>query len=246
MHKAIILAAGRGSRMGHLTDKQPKCMTLLAKKPLFEWQLNSLHAAGCNRIAVVAGYSHHHFDHYDVDKFINHRWYKTNMLASLLKATNWLEQYACIISYSDIFYSANIVKALINLDAPFAISYDPNWKELWEKRFEDPLSDAETFRLDAEQHLLEIGGKTDNIVNIQGQYMGLLKITPHTWAYIKNFLASCNQQQIDTMDMTSLLNQLIRKNIQIKAIPCQGIWGEIDSESDLQYFEEMLQEIQKS
>ncbi len=34
--KAIILAAGRGSRMGMLTDAQPKCMTLLRGKSLLD------------------------------------------------------------------------------------------------------------------------------------------------------------------------------------------------------------------
>ncbi len=241
--KAIILAAGRGSRMGHLTDKQPKCMTRLAKKPLLEWQLSSLCDAGCDPIAVVAGYSHHHFDHYNVTKFINARWQETTMVASLLEARSWFRHDTCIISYSDIFYSAATVKALIDGDTSFAISYDPNWKELWEGRFADPLSDAETFHLDAEQYLLEIGKKSDDYSNIQGQYMGLLKITPTAWLQIENFLSQCDERQINTMDMTSLLNQLIQKNVQIKAVPCQGLWGEIDSESDLRYFEGMLQKL---
>ena len=38
--------------------------------------------------------------------------------------------------------------------------------------------DAETFRADASGRLLEIGGKTSEIEEIEGQYMGLLKFTP--------------------------------------------------------------------
>ena len=54
--KAIILAAGRGSRMKHLTDEKPKCLAKLGGKLLIEWQLEALSAAGINEIAIVTGY----------------------------------------------------------------------------------------------------------------------------------------------------------------------------------------------
>ena len=40
--KAIILAAGRGSRLGHLTKEVPKCLVKLKKKPLISYQIKSL------------------------------------------------------------------------------------------------------------------------------------------------------------------------------------------------------------
>ena len=54
--KAIILAAGRGSRMKNLTDEKPKCLAKLRGKPLLEWQLTSLREAGIEDIAIVTGY----------------------------------------------------------------------------------------------------------------------------------------------------------------------------------------------
>src|SRR6185503_13206340 len=53
--RAIILAAGRGSRMGQLTAEIPKCLVQLGGKPLLEWQTGALRAAGIDRIAVVTG-----------------------------------------------------------------------------------------------------------------------------------------------------------------------------------------------
>ena len=53
--KAIILAAGRGSRMKNLTDEIPKCMLEFRGKPLIEWQLASLRSAGINEIGIVTG-----------------------------------------------------------------------------------------------------------------------------------------------------------------------------------------------
>lgn len=36
--KAIILVAGRGSRMKNLTDERPNCLVELRGKPLLDWQ----------------------------------------------------------------------------------------------------------------------------------------------------------------------------------------------------------------
>ena len=47
--KGIILAAGRGSRMGVLTDERPKCLTVLAGRTLLEWQIEAMRKAGIVR-----------------------------------------------------------------------------------------------------------------------------------------------------------------------------------------------------
>ena len=40
--KAIILAAGRGSRMKNLTDEKPKCLIELHGKALLDWQIQAI------------------------------------------------------------------------------------------------------------------------------------------------------------------------------------------------------------
>ena len=46
--QGIILAAGRGSRMGKLTANLPKCRTLFNNKELIQWQLDGLRDANIN------------------------------------------------------------------------------------------------------------------------------------------------------------------------------------------------------
>ena len=70
------------------------------------------------------------------------------------------------------------------------ISYDRNWKNLWKKRFSDPLVDAETFKIDRNKKILEIGKKTNKYIDIQGQYMGLIKFNPKGWGVFKKFLTN--------------------------------------------------------
>ncbi len=63
-----------------------------------------------------------------------------------------------IISYADIVYSAEIVRALIESQEPLSIVVDKNWRTLWEKRFENPLLDAETLKI-REGKVIELGKK---------------------------------------------------------------------------------------
>ena len=54
--KAIILSAGQGSRLGHLTDDRPKCLIEFAGKSLLDRQLDALAANGVDEVVVVTGF----------------------------------------------------------------------------------------------------------------------------------------------------------------------------------------------
>ena len=54
--KAIILSAGQGSRLGHLTTDRPKCLIEFGGKTLLDWQLDTLAANGVDEVAVVTGF----------------------------------------------------------------------------------------------------------------------------------------------------------------------------------------------
>ncbi|MBK5526798.1 phosphocholine cytidylyltransferase family protein [Pseudomonas sp. TH08] len=236
--KAIILAAGRGSRMKSLTDERPKCLVELRGKPLLEWQLESLRAAGISDIAVVTGYKRELLAERGLSEFHNPRWAETNMVSSLACAESWLQGQPCIVSYSDIFYSPVAVQSLINSDAALAVTYDPNWLQLWTERFGDPLLDAETFRLAATHTLAEIGNKPQSVDDVQGQYMGLLRFTPEGWAEVVRLRAELSPQQRDSMHMTNTLQRVIDAGrVPIEAVAYTGEWGEVDSSEDLSVYQ---------
>ncbi|MFQ1717602.1 phosphocholine cytidylyltransferase family protein [Aeromonas veronii] len=238
MTKAIILAAGRGSRMKEMTAAKPKCLTLLHGRPLLEYQLSALKEAGITDIAVVTGYMREALLSYDLVEFHNPRWAETNMVSSLCCARDWLMNEECIVSYSDIFYTSSAVTALLTNNDDISLTYDPNWLDLWRQRFSDPLSDAESFKLDDEHYLTEIGNKTTDAALIQGQYMGLLKFSPVGWKEVEMYRADLPSMMQDNMHMTGTLNAMIQQNnIKVRAFPYEGRWGEIDSPEDLACYE---------
>jgi choline kinase len=236
--KAIILAAGRGSRMKAATEDRPKCLVELHGRSLFSMQQGALRAGGVGEIAVVGGYRADQLVRPDVKLFRNERWAETNMVMSLASAAEWLKASPCLVSYADIFYPATTVRRLAALTGPeLAIAYDPDWRALWEARFADPLSDAETFRMTDGNRLVEIGARATSLDQIEGQYMGLLRFTPESWAAVEALLGALEPAWRDKLDMTSLLSLLLKRGVDIRAVPTDAGWGEVDSESDLAYYE---------
>lgn len=232
--KAIILAAGRGSRMKDLTEERPKCLVEFRGKALLDWQLEALREAGINEIAIVTGYRRELLANRGLTEFHNLRWAETQMVSSLACAQKWLGTEPCIVSYSDIFYDSAAVKSLIASPAPLAVTYDPKWLALWTQRFGDPLLDAETFRLNTDDTLAEIGGKPQSVDEVQGQYMGLLRFTPEGWNEVLSVRASLTAEECDKLHMTGTLQKVIEAGrMSIVAHPYQGEWGEIDTADDL-------------
>ncbi len=50
--KAMILAAGRGERMRPLTDNTPKPLLMVGGKPLIQWHVEALQAAGFTELVI--------------------------------------------------------------------------------------------------------------------------------------------------------------------------------------------------
>tara|TARA_B100000579_G_scaffold437928_1_gene470015 strand:+ start:2118 stop:2846 length:729 start_codon:yes stop_codon:yes gene_type:complete len=233
----IILAAGRGSRLGKYTTNIPKGLVKIHGQPLIEWQINAFKKAGIKNIHIITGYRKNRFK-YNFKYIHNKLWKNTNMFFSLSLADNLLKKNKCIISYSDIIYGYKIIKEIMNCNKDISISYDPEWIKLWKKRFNNPLEDAESFRI-SNKKIIEIGNKIKKITQVNGQYMGILKITPDGWSKIKNATNELSEDSKKRIDMTSILKYLLNKKINIYGVPLKNNWYEVDSISDLQIYEKI-------
>ena len=240
--RAVILAAGRGSRMGTLVQDRPKCLVELAHKPLVRRQIAALRRGGVSTIGIVRGYLGNKINIEDVTYFENPRWAETNMVMSLAAAATWLRSDSVVISYADIFYGHAVVRDLAASSGDLVVACDRSWRNLWARRFADPLSDAETFRTDDRGNLIDIGRRTTQIDDIQGQYMGLLKFTPQAWRAVEALLAAVDAKARDAMDMTTLLRALLESGFAIRTVDTAVPWGEIDSSGDLELYEKMIRE----
>jgi choline kinase len=226
----IVLGAGRGTRLTPFTDDRPKCLIEIDGITLLERQVHALRYAGADPVRVVVGWRGDQVSKRGFATIDNPRWHETTMVSSLRCAAQSLRQAATLVSYGDIIYSRETAARLAQCTQPIVIAYDPDWLQLWSRRFADPLSDAETFSIDADGVVRDIGRRPSSLEDVQGQYMGLLRFTPEAWQEAERVLDQSDVQ----LDMTGLLRQIITAGrIPVHAIPAIGPWCEIDHPLDI-------------
>ena len=221
-----------------LTDDRPKGLVEVDGRALVEWQLDALRGGGVESLAIVTGYCQQDYDRFSVRTLHNARWAETNMVASMLCALEAFDA-TILFSYSDILYDAVVVRKLLDSSADFAVAYNTEWLDCWTQRFDDPLSDAESFRIAADGRILEIGQPASDVKDIEGQFMGLFKISATAAGWIREILAE-QGDSADTLDTTALLNLMIAQGLPLTGIPVAGNWMEVDDQHDLKVAQGML------
>ncbi|WP_088188559.1 NTP transferase domain-containing protein [Desulfosporosinus sp. FKA] len=84
--KAIILAAGHGTRLKKYTENLPKGMLAFFGKALIERQIELYKRAGIDDIIIVRGYAADKIDYNCVRYYLNENFATTNMVESLMTA----------------------------------------------------------------------------------------------------------------------------------------------------------------
>ena len=251
---AIILAAGRGSRLMPYTKNSPKCLTEISRKPLLHWQIEALQSSGVKNIIIVIGYLGNQIrkatqGYANIFLVNNPNWAETNMVESLFCCLAFIrEEGDLIIAYGDIVYQSNNLKALLDCDDEIALMIDRKWKDLWSLRLENPLDDAETLIMDGAGYITELGRKPQNYEQIEGQYTGLIKIRSDKLAELEKFYnqldrsAAYDGKDFKNMYMTSFLQLLIDKGWKAKAVQVSNGWLEVDSLEDIRQYEKMAED----
>lgn len=241
MIKCLILAAGRGSRLGKYTKNIPKALVPVSNIPLLEWQLSSLSKAKIENINIVSGYLSNKFDKYNIPKMYNKNWSSMNMLSSIEIARSWLlDSDEVIVCYSDIIYEPIVIQKLIKSKSDIVTVVDIDWKNYWFDRFDNPLEDAETLKFNKNENIIDIGRKTNSIKSIEGQYIGITKFTNKGLKIFFNLLDEVKEGKKLLYDrsykdgyITDILYELIKNEFIINSVKINGNWLEIDSPKDL-------------
>jgi choline kinase len=244
--QAIVLAAGRGSRMGSITTSIPKCMVELAGKTLLGRQIDTLRESGVTDIAVVGGYRADALRADGAMVVLNPKHSSTNMVGSLFCAEPLMVAGRdTIVSYGDIVYERRVLQALLNTSGDVAVGVDQGWLNLWQARMPEPLLDAETLRLADGNRIVEIGRRPSSLADVEGQYIGLIKISG---TFVEVFrdawhgLRSRNVDEdkaVDGMFMTSFIQHLIDVGYDVRAALFEGGWLEVDTAADLETYEQL-------
>ena len=113
--RAVILAAGSGSRLRSLVGPLPKCLVSIGGRPLIEWQIRHLRDQGVTPITLVLGYRRALIEEVcgpDVEVVYNSEYATTNSLYSLWLARNLLSEGFVVLN-SDVLFHPHLLTRLL-------------------------------------------------------------------------------------------------------------------------------------
>jgi len=236
--KAIILAAGEGTRLRPYTLDRPKCLVEVDGKSLLDRQLAVLAAEAVHPILLIGGYRVEMLKRPGIEIKINPRYAETNMVWTLFCAEDDLEGDV-LLCYGDIVYSREILQALLKSKADISVAIDLDWESYWRARNENPLDDAETLKLADDGRIIEIGQKPKSLAEIEGQYMGLMKFSARGIQQLRKVFNDARSEgtlrgkPLEKAYMTDLLQAMIDLHYSLIAVPIHGGWIEVDTVNDL-------------
>ena len=185
----IILASGRGSRLGKVTNTKPKCLINIYKnKTLIDYLSEKFELF--SKVIVVTGYKSKILKKKLNSKKIifveNKKYQNTNMVESLMLCKTLINN-DLIISYADIFYDGNILRKLNKLKGNF-LPVNKNWLNSWKKRYgslAEIKNDAEDL-VTKNKKIISLSGKIKNKIP-KYQYMGIIKLTKQSFIKLHNY-----------------------------------------------------------
>ena len=240
MTKAIIIAAGKGSRLADLTRDNPKTLLRINKKSMLDHQIDIYNKSEITDINIIVGYQSHKFDSRPETIIHNTDYENNNILESLFFARDIMNG-ECVISYSDIIFRSEIVSKLLKANSPITIVVDTEWKKSYINRTMHPLSEAEKVQFDDNHNLIKTGKNID-LQQTNAEFIGMLKINSEGAEIFKKFYRTAKTQYSDSMFfsahsfrqayITDFLNYLVYNNIAVNCLIIEGGWMEIDTPQD--------------
>jgi choline kinase len=229
--KAVILAAGQGTRIRSVHGKHPKCLIEVDESTILDHQLEALSLAEINDVAMVVGYEKEqiiahvtHRKHPNQQKihFIENRSFAlTNNIYSLWLALEWLSGDSFVCLNADVIFDPQILCSAIWPRAPISMIVDPLWRD-------------ETMKvIIAGDRVLRMSKKISR-EEFSGTYIG---ITLFSHAIEKTFFA-----KMDDLISRGQMNQFF--NVAVQELADEGFhvgftgtnglpWAEIDDPLDL-------------
>lgn len=136
--KAVILAAGQGTRIRSVHGEHPKCLIEVDNATILDHQLEALSMAGINDVAIVVGYEKEQIiDHVMNRKlraprihFIeNPAFAITNNIYSLWLALEWLRGDGFVVLNADVIFDADVLEVAVRTNTPLSMIVDPLWRD---------------------------------------------------------------------------------------------------------------------
>jgi L-glutamine-phosphate cytidylyltransferase len=229
IQKAILLSAGKGSRLLPLTADRPKCLIAFSGKSLLEWQIDTLQEGGVGEIVIVTGFREELVDAVastrdGVRTLFNPFYHVADNLGSVWMAREELRGDLLVLNGDTLVSPALLDRVLDAKTGPIAVTTD-----------EKSSYDADDMKVLTEGDRLLRIGKSLEAGHYNGESIGLLAF--------RNDGASLFAAQVEKMmrrpEGTSrwylrAIDELAQNGADVRTVSIRGEeWQEVDFPEDL-------------
>ena len=228
--KAVILAAGQGTRIRSVHGERPKCLIEVDGSTILDHQLEALSKAGVYEVAIVVGYQKEQIVNHvrvqphrkqRIDFIENSAYALCNNIYSLWLALNWVRGDNFIVLNADVIFDAEILVTATRPYAPISMIIDPLWRDETMKVIID------------DDRVIEMSKKLSR-EEFSGTYIGITVFSKS----IQNQFFS----KMDTLIGAGRVNEFF--NVAVQELANEGVhvgftstegsaWAEIDDPIDL-------------
>ncbi len=239
--KALIIAAGLGSRLKKHTENLPKCMLDFGGKTLLQRQLDSYKKCGIKDISLIRGYKKEKINYKGIKYFENKDYKENNILNSIFYAEKVMNNNI-IISYSDILFDSSVVQRTLASNHDISVVVDIDWRGYYVGRKDHPISEAENVIFNSNNEVEKIGKINTGNEEVHGEFIGMIKLTNRGTEIFKEHFHRLKKiywnkpfQRAKTFQkayLTDFIQELVDIGIKVHCVIIESGWKEIDTVED--------------
>ena len=240
--KAIILAAGVGSRIRPMTNNCPKSLLKMGDYTILEMMLSHIQDCGINEVIFVLGYLQEQIKEHVKSKFpnlnahfvTNDKYAETNTAFSLMLTKDLIKDSSFIKFDADVVFDKRILENLIACEHANCLCIDKNI-----------YLNAEEIKviIDDKNKVLKVS-KMVNPEDAVGESIGIEKIDAITAKLLFSELEMMMTDRKNYQEYyEGAYERLIQKKVSFYALAISGLqWVEIDTKEDFITAEEIFSE----
>ncbi len=234
--KAIILAAGYGSRLRPITDNLPKCMVEVNNVKIIEKQLSNLIRNGIELkdIIVVTGYKSDKLKNYinEIYKGVNiveNKVYEsTNNMYSLYLTKEYVKDDNFILMNADVYYEEAIIKELLENDFENLIVCD------------DGIYIEESMKIVKNGNVITNISKAITKEDAYGVSIDVYKLSKQSGKKLFSIIDKIINVDKNLNSWTEVALDMLLKEEEFHSLDIKYNWVEIDNHEDLKHAEELF------
>jgi dTDP-glucose pyrophosphorylase len=228
IRKAVVLAAGRGTRMGEITTGTPKAMLDVRGRPMLEHVLNGLADVGIESFFLVVGYRREMIEEHFRNWKLPIEFRVQDPVDGTGSATRLAREFvgddAFLLTYGDIICEPH---AYLRCDREIE-EHPASAAVLGVRDVEDPWQGAAVY---------EQGGRVTRVIEkpprgtstTRWNSAGLYGLRPVAFSYLDRLRPSARGEY----EITTIFEMMLSENVEVRISPMEGLWRDVGRPEDL-------------